>query len=306
MKKYLLLLPTILFFLISNAQIELNTVGQVGIGIAPISPYRLALSGDIKIDNGSYIGFIIGGGSNYDKAIYPTSNNYGQIGKSNMAFKYIYSYNYYQLSDRRQKENIKDINNALKTVLSLKGVKYDIKKEYAYDSISTDNKQKEKIEKKRKGKIGFLAQDVNLILPEVVDYDDSTDVYSINYSRVIPILVEAIREQQLMIEELKSKKDEKGQKSGEIEVSSQNLLCQNAPNPFTESTVIKYALAENIESAMLNIYNMNGTQLKSIAIQHTGNGSITINGNEFGAGMYMYALIADGNIVDTKNMVLTN
>ena len=63
--------------------------------------------------------------------------------------------------------------------------------------------------------------------------------------------------------------------------------------------------AAAVQNAMLNIYNMNGTQLKSIDIQQTGSGSITINGSEFGAGMYMYALIVDGNIIDTKNMVLT-
>ena len=48
---------------------------------------------------------------------------------------------------------------------------------------------------------------------------------------------------------------------------------------------------------MLNIYNMLGNQLKSINLNQNGTGAITINGNEFGAGMYMYALIVDGKLL---------
>jgi len=51
---------------------------------------------------------------------------------------------------------------------------------------------------------------------------------------------------------------------------------------------------------------MNGTQLKSIPLNQKGNGSITINGSELKAGMYMYTLITDRQVVDTKRMILTD
>jgi hypothetical protein len=51
---------------------------------------------------------------------------------------------------------------------------------------------------------------------------------------------------------------------------------------------------------------MQGTQLKSILITQRGNSSITIMGSELRAGMYFYALIADGQEIDTKRMILTN
>jgi hypothetical protein len=38
---------------------------------------------------------------------------------------------------------------------------------------------------------------VEKVLPEVVHYDDSTDVYAISYSKIIPVLVEAMKEQQV-------------------------------------------------------------------------------------------------------------
>jgi hypothetical protein len=36
-----------------------------------------------------------------------------------------------------------------------------------------------------------------------------------------------------------------------------------------------------------------------------GNGNETLNANEFVAGMYLYSLVCDGKIVDTKQMLLT-
>ena len=84
------------------------------------------------------------------------------------------------------------------------------------------------------------------------------------------------------------------------------MLYQNSPNPFNASTTIEYYLKENTLNAMINIYDMNGTQLQTIPLDGTGYGNITINGGEYNSGMYLYALIADGQVVDTKQMVLTD
>ena len=50
---------------------------------------------------------------------------------------------------------------------------------------------------------------------------------------------------------------------------------------------------------------MTGSLLKTIPVNQRGEGSVTINGNEFKAGMYLYSLVDDGKIVDTKQMLLT-
>ena len=50
---------------------------------------------------------------------------------------------------------------------------------------------------------------------------------------------------------------------------------------------------------------MNGAQLKSYPIAERGKGNMIIKGLEYPAGMYLYALITDGNVIDTKRMVLT-
>jgi len=56
---------------------------------------------------------------------------------------------------------------------------------------------------------------------------------------------------------------------------------------------------------MIYIYNMSGMQIKSISIPEKGYGTITINGSDLQAGMYLYTLIVDGKEVDTKRMILT-
>jgi hypothetical protein len=283
----------------ANAQIEMNSVGNVGIGTTPLSNNKLTIGGNsVTFYNNGYPAIEIKNGY-YNKILVPTSNNTCTLGASGQAFSNIYTYALTNYSDARGKENIKNIKGALGVVLKLQGVTYDLKREIifpdSFDKNNKDEKYKERKIRESKDQIGFIAQEVEKVIPNAVSYDDSTDVYGINYIKIIPILVEAMKEQQILIEEMaseiKSLKTSKTQKNaeigGETSTQQQNQLFQNTPNPFTKSTEIKYAIADNVKNAMLNIYNMNGTQLKSIPINQTGMGTVTINGNEFGAGMYM-------------------
>jgi hypothetical protein len=54
------------------------------------------------------------------------------------------------------------------------------------------------------------------------------------------------------------------------------------------------------------IYDMQGTQIKKIPINGKNSQNIVIQGSELKAGMYMYSLIIDGKVIDTKKMVLTD
>lgn len=88
-------------------------------------------------------------------------------------------------SDRRLKENIETIPDALEKVKGLTGVNFEW----------TDNREPGK-------RIGLIAQDVEKVLPEVVT---AGEVYSLQYGPIVALLVEAIKEQQAQIEELKKK-----------------------------------------------------------------------------------------------------
>jgi len=132
---------------------------------------------------------------------------------------------------------------------------------------------------------------------------------------LIPILVTALKDQQTQIDTLKSEIDNLKSitpskvKSTNSLLSDPNIqsaaLYQNNPNPFSQSTQIKYYLPHTVQTALLCIYDLQGKQLKQISISERGNGSQLISGSEFVPGIYLYGLIADGNEVDVKRMILT-
>ena len=82
-------------------------------------------------------------------------------------------------------------------------------------------------------------------------------------------------------------------------------LFENIPNPFSHNTTIKYEIPTSTISAQIIVCNLQGIELKSFPISTKGIGFITINGTEFQAGMYLYTLLIDNQIVDTKRMLLT-
>ena len=88
------------------------------------------------------------------------------------------------------------------------------------------------------------------------------------------------------------------------ELNPNIILYQNAPNPFSNNTHIEFEINKDYTKALIIIFDMQGTLLKSIPINQTGRGQITITGNEFSAGMYLYSLIVDNDEIDTKRMIL--
>ncbi len=82
-------------------------------------------------------------------------------------------------------------------------------------------------------------------------------------------------------------------------------LYQNVPNPFNQTTEIRFFIPEQVKKASLVIYDLNGRELRKMDINDRNDSSIKIYGKELAAGMYIYTLIADDNEVDSKRMILT-
>ena len=221
-----------------------------------------------------------------------------------------YDYLYQQSSDISVKENIREIENPLEKILNIRGITFDYKSSYF-----TNNAPQEKLdflEDERKDNIGFIAQELKEVFPKLVIYNEESEIYNVNYIGLIPILVEAIKEQQRIIENLQIQFDTSSLKSGsEItglsEAQNENIiLFQNFPNPSSDDTKIEYYLPDNVQQAIIYIYDLNGKQLKSIPLVQKGKGSIVLNANELKAGMYKYTLITNERVIDTKTMILTD
>lgn len=81
-------------------------------------------------------------------------------------------------------------------------------------------------------------------------------------------------------------------------------LEQNTPNPFSNTTQIRYALPAGTTGASINVYDLNGRLLRSYPLTDL-EGAITINGADYPGGAYLYDLLVGGRQVDVKRMVLS-
>ncbi len=310
------------------SQIKMNNVGRVIIGSGSPTSEKLFLNGNLRVRTTSpHISdedlLITTYGFEEEPAIYCTDNYYGYLGISTRRFNEIHAYQIRMngslvlTSDGRFKENVRGLSGALNKVNNLNPVMYDFTAE-SFGEVKETKRQK--LVDENKNRMGFIAQELQKEFPELVVEDENGNL-GVDYIGLIPALVGALQEQQLMIQslnaEVKSLKnpfsDEMQLKSGNLssfdetpDKESENSLFQNAPNPFTGTTRIEYYLVEGAQNAQICVYTMSGMQLKCYPLESTSYGNITINGSELGAGMYMYALIADGKAVDTKQMVLTD
>jgi len=103
---------------------------------------------------------------------------YGDLSVSSSvkALSFIYS------SDKSLKTNIQPLENSLEKVLQLQGVSFNWKENGKED-------------------IGLIAQDVEAVFPELVSGEDGEK--SVEYGNLVAVLIEAIKEQQKQINELK-------------------------------------------------------------------------------------------------------
>ena len=88
-------------------------------------------------------------------------------------------------------------------------------------------------------------------------------------------------------------------------ILSDARLEQNAPNPFNQNTMINYSLPEKAGNAVINITDMNGKVIKTVALTEKGKGQLVLEAGQLAAGTYRYSLIVNGKLLDTKKMVLT-
>jgi len=95
----------------------------------------------------------------------------------------------YYSSDINLKDNIRPIESAIFKVQQIRGVEFDW------------NTKAGKLEQEKGHDIGLIAQEVEKVLPEIVQIRED-GIKAIQYEKVVPLLVEAIKEQQVLIENL--------------------------------------------------------------------------------------------------------
>jgi hypothetical protein len=242
----------------------------------------------------------------------------------------------WQSSDRKLKENIIPLSKSLEQLLKLKC--------YTYNYNQTDFEKLGLPQGQRFGVLAQELQTIfpSLVKESIIpaSYDpktkeissDQLSILTVNYTELIPVIIAGMQEQdkriinqEKNIQELTQLKTEllseiealkasinaccvnlnKSEELNDSKSMDVPVLEQNNPNPFMESTSINFYIPTHVKNASISIYNINGSELRSVNISSRGIGAITFNGGELAAGTYAYTLFVDGKQVDSKWMMLT-
>lgn len=197
---------------------------------------------------------------------------------------------------------------------------------------------------------GFIAQELQEVFPELVHQQmnvttfeeepgklntEEIDYLGVDYLSMVPILTQAIKEQQELLEDkeeridrlerdyeqmrrenraMESRLDELAQivrqmqqnQSGQVNTQIETLngarLEQNQPNPFQGSTTVPYFIPETVQRAELRFTDAAGRVLQSIVVSGRGQGQTILKTDQLSQGIYFYSLVLDGELVDTKKM----
>ena len=152
------------------------------------------------------------------------------------------------------------------------------------------------------------------VFPSLVKTNGQGGQY-VNYTELIPLLLKAIQELKAQVDVLSGSSGAAMMSPAQGSTTAVNepltlgksttaRLLQNTPNPFTERTEIRFSVPDDTRSAYIYIFDMTGKMLRQIPVNSTMQ-SVTINGYELSAGIYLYSLVINGQVIDTKRMILS-
>ncbi|WP_455668938.1 tail fiber domain-containing protein [Phocaeicola sp.] len=178
---------------IANAQIKYNSNGKLTIGnVTPYSFYQATIYGSAYFKDYSNHFFQI----DITPAATRLASHYDQVVFYNTAagkFNSIQVQSVYNYSDARAKTNIKALENGLDIIKQLRPVSYDFINGTTSRS-GGDGKE-----------LGLLAQEVEEILPNIV-FTDEEGKKLINYTALMPLMINAIKTLQQEVDQLKRNK----------------------------------------------------------------------------------------------------
>jgi hypothetical protein len=169
-------------FVIGNASTSKSIIFFTGGDASSNEKFRINSSGVVLNSAMTF------SSSGVSSDILPSTSATYNLGSGSKRWNNIYSSNLLNVSDARLKKNIANASYGLSAILKMRPVQYNWREGDDRDT-----------------KIGFLAQELRQVIPEVVVGDETKETLAVNYTELIPVLVRAIQQQQEQIEILKKK-----------------------------------------------------------------------------------------------------
>lgn len=216
--------------------------------------------------------------------------------------------NVYNYSDERAKTNIHTLNSGLNTVLNLRPVSYNWKTpETSVESLALANESDATQPfGPNDGKIqyGFLAQEVEEVLPDAVATDEEGNKL-INYTAIIPHLVQSIQELQGLVAEQAATIERLNSQIGATQLqATSGKIMSCTPNPASNEVTFDYAIPNDADVANIVICSLTGNVEKTIACSSNAS-SVTENISNLKDGIYVATLVIDGVNTDAKRVIVS-
>lgn len=225
-----------------------------------------------------------------------------------------FAYAHYNISNSQRIMNVLPIQNALGKIVSLNGVTYHLNMSGNAENVTTGEASDDSRE------MGIIASEVQPIVPEAVDVlEDGT--YAVSYDALVSLLVEAVKEQQEEISMLQtSLLTQASELDGLVErvsaccpTSAENTTRKSGKLPqvytvppckYSEDIVVKMYVPVKTKESRFFIFNLSGTMLYSFDVTDRGEGKLRIPKETICTGVYLCALLVDGQMTEMKKMFI--
>ena len=160
----------------------------------------------------------------------------------------------------------------------------------------------------------YYALDVNAVkqrFPALIIKDAQGNEY-VNYTQLVPILVQAITELKTELDDLKEAVASSGTRkvNAATNIATNTLdegrgsISQNTPNPFTGQSTVRVSVPDDASDAYIDILTLNGASVKRIPVSN-GLSEVSLSSFEFAPGTYLYTLVVNGKVSETRRMVVS-
>lgn len=189
-------------------------------------------------------------------------------------------------------------------------------------------------EKSNRHTLGLNPYEVEQVNPDWVVRSEDGQHVGINYQQFVALSIKSIQEQQALLEnqdaEIKKLEREEVEMEARLAALEAKLstitpndvnttlpqtpktipsshlgieLEQNLPNPFQRETLIKFSLPNAVISAQIQLSDINGKIVRNYSLSKDQS-QLNIKNVDLEKGTYFYSLIVDGELVETKKMIL--
>jgi Chaperone of endosialidase len=225
-------------------------------------------------------------------------------------------------SDQQFKQNVLPLTDALAIINQLQP------RTFTFDTMQYDF-----MNFSSKPRYGFVAQEVESILPNVVTEEVEPDIRDtsgniihpsfpykgLEEEELIPFLVSSVQELSAQVNSLQAQLDGccglglRSSGSGNEGVSNQTAELKNSESPFlgqsvpnphsTQATIPYFIPISSLGDARIIFTDQLGREVNTIDIVGRGQGQLTVMTSQLEDGIYTYSLVVDGKVIDTKKMV---